>query len=77
MNPKHINGRVITPKFLDNKNGEYKIISFFAKKARGSMAGWIIRKKITDVKQLTKFAEDGYYYSAEESTADKPVFLRD
>jgi cytoplasmic iron level regulating protein YaaA (DUF328/UPF0246 family) len=72
-----LNAKVVSPVFKDLKNGKYKIISFFAKKARGSMAGWIIRKKITDVKKLTKFAEDGYYYSAEESTADKPVFLRD
>ncbi|MCL4123732.1 UNVERIFIED_CONTAM: hypothetical protein GTU68_067122 [Idotea baltica] len=72
-----LNAKVIAPVFKDLKNGKYKIISFFAKKARGTMAGWIIRKRITDAKKLTKFAEDGYYYSAEESTADKPVFLRD
>ena len=40
------------------------------------MAGWIIRNKITDAKKLIKFSEDGYKYSAKESTPDKPVFLR-
>ena len=58
------------------KNGKYKLISFFAKKARGTMSGWIVRKKVTDPKKLVKFAEDGYRYSADESTEDKPVFLR-
>lgn len=67
---------VISPVFKDNKNGTYKIISFFAKKARGSMAGWMIRKKITDPAKLSKFAEDGYRYEASESTPAKPVFLR-
>ena len=76
VRPDQLNARIIAPVFKDFKNGKYKIISFFAKKARGSMAGWIIRKKITDAKKLVKFNEDGYKYSAEESTPDKPVFLR-
>jgi cytoplasmic iron level regulating protein YaaA (DUF328/UPF0246 family) len=68
---------VIAPVFKDQKNGKYKIISFFAKKARGIMSGWIIRKKITDPKKLIKFAEAGYYYCPEESTDKNPVFYRD
>ena len=67
---------VVAPVFKDEKNGKHKIISFFAKKARGMMAGWVIRKKITDPKKLKKFAESGYKYSAEESTEKNPVFLR-
>lgn len=74
--PSALKGRVISPVFKDMKNGKYKIISFFAKKARGTMSGWVIRKKVTDPKKLVKFAEDGYRYSAEESTENKPVFLR-
>lgn len=74
---KQLNAQVIAPVFKDLKNGKYKIISFFAKKARGTMAGWIIRKKITDAAKLPQFGEDGYRYSAEESTPAKPVFLRD
>ena len=74
--PARLKGSVISPVFKDMKNGKYKIISFFAKKARGTMSGWVIRKKVTDPKKLVKFAEDGYRYSAEESTENKPVFLR-
>lgn len=73
---EHLNAQIIAPVFKDFKNDKYKIISFFAKKARGTMAGWIIRNQITDPKRLTKFTEDGYQYSPEESTSDKPVFLR-
>ncbi|QEG20466.1 peroxide stress protein YaaA [Mariniblastus fucicola] len=74
--PSRLKARVVSPVFKDMKNGKYKIISFFAKKARGTMSGWIIRKKVTDLKKLTKFAEDGYRYSADGSTEDKPLFLR-
>ena len=74
--PARLKARVISPVFKDMKNGKYKLISFFAKKARGTMSGWMIRKKVTDPKKLAKFAEDGYRFSAEESTEDKPVFLR-
>ena len=74
--PSSLKARVISPVFKDMKNGKYKLISFFAKKARGTMSGWMIRKKVTDPGKLVKFAEDGYRYSAEESTENKPVFLR-
>jgi len=74
--PSALKGRVVSPVFKDMKNGKYKIISFFAKKARGTMSGWVIRKKVTDPKKLVKFAEDGYRYSKEGSTDDKPLFLR-
>ena len=74
--PSSLKARVISPVFKDMKNGKYKLISFFAKKARGTMSGWIVRKKVTDPRKLVKFAEDGYRYSAEASTEDKPVFLR-
>ena len=74
--PSVLKAKVVSPVFKDKKNGKYKIISFYAKKARGTMSGWIIRKKITDPKKLVKFAEDGYRYSAADSSDDKPVFLR-
>ena len=66
-----------SPVFKDFKNDKYKIISFYAKKARGLMARWIIENKITDSKDLKKFNVDGYYYSAKDSTESEPVFLRD
>jgi uncharacterized protein len=68
---------VIAPTFIDaNKAGEQKIISFFAKKARGAMAGWIIRERITSRSDLLRFDALGYAYDRSKSTADKPVFVR-
>ena len=72
--PEDIN--VVTPTFKDYKNGNYKIISFYAKKARGLMARWIIQNKVTNFEDLSKFDLDGYKYSKVESTATIPVFLR-
>ena len=77
VRPDALNAKVVSPVFKDlAKNGQHKIISFYAKKARGTMTGWIVRKKITDPKKLVKFAEDGYRYDKDSSTPDKPVFLR-
>ena len=67
---------VIDPQFKEIKNGKTRIISFFAKKARGMMARWIIENKITDFEKLSGFNVDGYKYSKAESTATSPVFLR-
>ena len=72
--PEDIN--VISPAFKDYKNGKYKIISFYAKKARGLMARWIIQNKVTDFENLKDFDEEGYKYSKAESTSTTPVFLR-
>ena len=71
-----LNARVISPVFKDQKNDKYKIISFFAKKARGVMSGWIVRNRVSDPKKLAEFAQWGYRYSAKESTESEPVFLR-
>ena len=49
---------VVTPTFKDYKNGKFKIISFYAKKARGMMARWIIENKITDFEKLSGFNVD-------------------
>ena len=67
---------VVSPTFKDYKNGKYKIISFYAKKARGLMARWIIQNKVKDFEDLAKFNVDGYKFSKGESTASTPVFLR-
>ena len=73
-----INGRIITPRFLDSKKGgPYKIVSFFAKRARGAMSGWIIRNRITSVAGLKKFREMGYRYDEARSETDQPVFVRE
>ena len=62
--------------FKDYKNGKYKIISFFAKKARGTMARFIIQNKIKNPRDLNQFNLDGYKYSKKDSTEYSPVFLR-
>lgn len=77
VDTKQLGARVVTPEFKDYKNGQYKIISFYAKKARGLMARYVIQQRLTSAEQLHQFNLAGYYYSAEHSTADKPVFLRE
>ena len=74
---KQLDAEVITPVFRDLKNGQYKMISFFAKKARGVMARYIVTEQINDPEALKKFSADGYRYSPEQSSAKEWVFLRD
>lgn len=74
---KNLNADVITPAFKDLKSGKYKVISFYAKKARGEMARFIIENEIEDVTGLLKFRGGGYKYSSAESTARELVFTRD
>ena len=67
---------LVSPVFKDYKNGSYKIISFYAKKARGLMARFVIQNKIQSPKDLCDFNLEGYSYSKKESSNDAPVFLR-
>ncbi len=67
---------VIAPVFQDAKDGKYKIISFYAKRARGLMARYVVEGRIEDPSDLRGFNLDGYRYAASESTPDKPVFRR-
>ena len=76
LDRKQINLPIIEPVFKDHKNGNYKIISFYAKKARGLMSRFIIQNKIKKAEDLNDFNLDGYRYSEKESTENKPVFLR-
>ena len=68
--------RVITPTFLEEKEGKRSIVSFYAKRARGAMARFIIENRLTDPADLRDFTTGGYRFDPETSTADKPVFLR-
>ncbi|WOJ92423.1 peroxide stress protein YaaA [Congregibacter variabilis] len=77
VKPGALEAEVVTPVFKDLKNGKYKIISFFAKKARGQMARYIIDKEINDVAALKKYRVAGYRYNAAESSARELVFTRD
>ena len=67
---------VITPQFKDMKNGQYKMISFFAKKARGMMARFIIQNRIENVNDIHTFDLGGYSYNKSLSTPNQPVFTR-
>ena len=71
-----INLPIINPVFKDYKNGQYKIVSFFAKKARGLMSRFIIQNKIKKSEDLMDFNLDGYRYSKKQSKENSPVFLR-
>ena len=68
---------IITPQFLELKEGRAKIVSFYAKKARGAMARFIVQNRLSDPAQIVDFDLGGYIYQPEQSTAGKPVFLRD
>lgn len=68
---------IITPEFRDWKNGEYKMIGFFAKRARGMMARYIVQHQITDPEQLKGFSESGYTFNAQLTKGNKWVFARD
>jgi len=72
----NLNATIITPVFKDWKTDKYKMISFFAKKARGLMSAWVIQNQIDNAKDLKKFKVAGYKYSAAESTPESPIFLR-
>jgi cytoplasmic iron level regulating protein YaaA (DUF328/UPF0246 family) len=74
---KELNARLITPQFKDWKNGQYKMISFYAKKARGLMCRYAIQNNITQADDLKGFDLEGYRFSDEQSDADNWVFLRD
>lgn len=76
VDTKALKARVIECVFEDWKGGQYKVISFFAKRARGLMARYAISKRLTTPKQLEKFNLDGYAYEAKASEPDRLVFRR-
>ena len=77
IDAKLISSRIVTPTFLDLKNGEYKFLSFFAKKARGYMARYIIENRVTTLKALKQFDIEGYRYCEKCSKGNAWVFTRD
>ena len=76
IKPKILKAKIITPIFKDFKNGQYKVISFYAKKARGMMTRFAVDHQIKNVKKLKTFAVDGYGYDEKLSTASEWVFTR-
>lgn len=76
VKPKALDAEIYTPVFQDCKNGQYKVISFFAKKARGMLARFIIQNRLTDVSQLKQFDTAGYEFSVSKSQGRELVFTR-
>ena len=76
LQAKNLDCPVISPVFQDGKDGKYKIISFYAKRARGLMARYVVENRITDPVDLKGFNLDGYKYVASESKPEKPLFRR-
>jgi len=77
INQNLLEAEVVTPIFKDLRGGSYKIISFYAKKARGQMARYIASKKINEPKKLRNFSEAGYRFSSAESNDTEMHFFRD
>lgn len=77
VKPSHLEARVITPVFLDSRDGHnYKVVGFFAKRARGAMSGWMVRNRVHSIKGLKGFDEMGYSYDPERSQPDHPTYVR-
>jgi len=72
-----IDGRVISPRFVDvGPDGAHRVVSFFAKRARGSMAGWLVRNRVRTLRGIRAFDGLGYRYDPARSTSSEPVFVR-
>jgi len=76
VKPKLIQHTIVTPQFKDYKDGKLKMISFFAKKARGMMVRYIIDNNINDIEGLKGFNIDGYGFSEELSSENELLFVR-
>ena len=77
VDTKALAAEIITPSFKDFKDGKLKMISFFAKKARGMMARFVIDQKAESLDDIKAFATDGYQFSAAHTEkGHQPVFIR-
>ena len=76
INKKALNSRIFTPTFKEFKNGKYKVVMIYAKRARGLMARYIIDKKISDPEEIKLFDIDGYSFDVNMSNEDNWVFVR-
>lgn len=68
--------KVVTPVFLEEDKGEARVISFFAKRARGAMARFVIERRLLDPGDLVEFDAGGYRFDPDRSVGDRPVFVR-
>ncbi len=72
-----LHGRLVAPRFLDaDESGHHRVVSFFAKRARGDMAAWMVLNRVSSVRALRDFDGGGYRFDPERSTAQAPVFVR-
>lgn len=77
IDPQRLGHRIISPRFEDrDKNGKPRIVSFYAKRARGAMAAWLVKERVRSAGKIADFDADGYHYDAARSTKDQPVFVR-
>jgi uncharacterized protein len=77
VRPERLGARVVTPAFLDaTDGGEPRVISFHAKRARGAMAAWMIRERVTTLSRLTRFDGLGYRHAPDLDRPDRPAFVR-
>jgi cytoplasmic iron level regulating protein YaaA (DUF328/UPF0246 family) len=77
LEEKKLKAEVVTPIFKDWKNDKLRVLSFFAKKARGSMVRYLIETGANSLEEIRGFAEDGYLYSKEHTLREnQPVFVR-
>jgi cytoplasmic iron level regulating protein YaaA (DUF328/UPF0246 family) len=76
IDAKKLNANIITPVFKEYKNGNYKIVTIYAKKARGLMTSYILKNKIDNIDDIKFFDKDGYYYNDLMSDANQLVFTR-
>lgn len=77
VKPSQLNAQIIKPVFLDEKNGKFKVISFYAKKARGMMVRFMLQTQPASVKQLKDFNYGGYWFDEGASTTTELVFKRE
>ncbi len=73
---KKLEIRIVTPVFKENKNGIYKVVSVYAKKARGLMTRYIIKNSIDNPEEIKLFNEDGYYFNNKLSNENEYAFTR-
>lgn len=74
---KALKVKVVTPVFMEDKGEGPKIVSFFAKKARGAMARFMVENRLKSTEDIMEFDVGGYQYQPSESTDQKLVFIRD
>lgn len=77
VRPERLGARVVSPRFEDTSaQGKRSVVSFYAKRARGAMAAWLVQHRVRTAKEISEFDADGYAHDPDASTADQPVFVR-